>query len=141
MISASQVCGSFKQEAMLAIHNLMTDTFYMALYDSTANLGPGTTAYTTVSEVNGIGYTPGGQSLTGPQVLLDPATNYAYATFNDAVWNNSVIVARAALIYNQSKQQRAVCVINFNTDRISNQGPFHVVMPPVGPTTALIRIY
>jgi len=141
MISSSQSCGSFKQEVMLAIHDLINDLFRIALYDATANLGPATTGYTTTGEVNGIGYTPGGQNLTGPQVLLDPVTNYAYATFDDAIWNNSVIVARAALIYNQSKQQRAVCVINFNTDRVSNQGPFHVVMPPVGPTTALIRIY
>jgi len=141
MIQGSVSCGSFKRELMLAIHDLANDQLRIALYEASAELDVNTTAYLVPGEITGTGYTAGGQILTGGQVLLDPVTNYAYATFNDPIWEDSVITARGALIYNQSKQQRAVAVIDFGVDRVSNHGPFRVAFPPVGPATALIRIY
>lgn len=141
MISGSTPCSSFKQELLLGLHDLQVDQFFLALYDATAPLDATTTVYTTTGEITGIGYTAGGQLLVNPQVLLDPSTRVAYATFDDAVWNNSSIVARAGLIYNQSAGQRAVAVLDFGIDRVSNQGPFQVQFPPPGPSTALIRIF
>jgi hypothetical protein len=140
VISGTVVCSSFKQELLKAIHNFPTHQFMMALYDATAMLDSNTTNYITPGEIMGTGYTVGGQLLLNAQVLLDPAARVAYASFDDAVWNNSVIVARGALIYNQSAQQRAVAVLDFGVDRTSNHGPFHVQFPPLGPSTALIRI-
>jgi hypothetical protein len=141
MISGTVVCSSFKQELFKKIHDFQADQFWLALYDVTASLDANTTNYTLAGEVTGIGYTAGGQLLTNPQVLLDPASRIAYATFADAQWDNSVIVARAALLYNATAQQRAVAVLDFGVDRVSNHGPFHVVFPPAGPSTALIRIF
>jgi hypothetical protein len=140
MISGTVVCSSFKQELLNGIHNFGAHQFGMALYDATANLDATTTAYLAAGEITGIGYTAGGQILTNPQVLLDAASRTAYVTFNDALWSNSVITARGALIYNLTAQNRAVAIFDFGVDRVSNHGPFQVVFPPAGPSTALIRI-
>lgn len=139
-MNGSMLCSSFKLELLQAVHNFLSDVFWVALYTSVATLDATTTAYVTAGEVSGTGYTAGGMTLTGAQILLDPASRTAYATFADAIWNDSVITARGALIYNQTKQQRAVAVIDFGVDRTSNHGPFHVQFPPPGPSTALIRI-
>jgi hypothetical protein len=141
MIQGTVVCSTFKRELMLAQHNLATDLFKIALYDATAVLDANTTNYVTPGEITGTGYVAGGQNLVNPQVLLDLAARVAYASFDDAVWNDSVITARGALIYNQSAGQRAVAVLDFGVDRVSNHGPFHVQFPPLGSSTALIRIF
>src|SRR5262252_1004284 len=104
MITASTVCNSFKQELLQGVHNFPGDSFKIALYVATAPLGPATTVYLTEGEVTATGYTAGGSLLVNAQVFLDPNSRTAFATFDDATWDNSVIVARGALIYNQSKQ-------------------------------------
>ena len=140
MIAGTVVCSTFKRELMEAKHNFLTNLFRIALYDATAVLDSNTTIYLTPGEVTGVGYTAGGKDLANAQVLLDLAARVAYATFDDAVWDNSVITARGALIYDQTSGQRAVAVLDFGTDRVSNHGPFHVQFPPLGASTALIRI-
>lgn len=140
MINGTVVCSSFKQELLKGIHDFLNDQFFLALYDWTAPLDANTLTYITAGEITGLGYLAGGQLLTNPQVLLDPAARVAYATFDNATWNDSVITARGALLYNFTAQSRAVAVIDFSVDRVSNHGPFEVVFPPVGPSTALIRI-
>jgi hypothetical protein len=140
VIAGNVVCSTFKRERLEARHNFATDLFKVALYDATAVLDSNTTSYVTSGEVIGTGYTAGGKNLAHPQVLLDLAARVAYASFDDAVWDNSVIVARGALIYNQTSGQRAVAVFDFGVDRTSNHGPFHVQFPPLGSNTALIRI-
>lgn len=141
MINGSTICSSFKQELLKGMHNLLTDEFRIALYEVAADLSSRSTVYITDGEVAGIGYTPGGMVLINPQVLLDQDARVGFATFDDPVWNDSVITARGAMIYNQSAGQRAVAVIDFGVDRTSNHGPFQVQFPPPGATTALIRIY
>lgn len=140
MIAASVLVSSFKQEVLLGIHDFMNDEFWIALYTSDANLGSSTVAYVPDGEVAGTGYAAGGQLLTSPQVLLDPGARTAFATFADPVWADSAITARGALIYNQSKQQRAVVVLNFGGDQTSNMGDFHVIFPPPTVSAALLRI-
>jgi hypothetical protein len=137
---ATFVCSTFKLELLKGLHNFETDLFRIALYDAAADINANTINYVTEGEVAGVGYTAGGQDLVHPQVLLHTGARIAYVTFDDAVWSDSVIVARAALIYNQSAGQRAVAVLDFGTDRTSNHGPFHVQFPPAGPSTALVRV-
>jgi hypothetical protein len=141
MITASVVCSSFKRELLEKRHDFLADVFRIALYGAAAPLDSNTTAYLTEGEIVGLGYAAGGKDLVNAQVLLDPAARIAYATFDDPSWADSVIVARGALIYNQTAQQRAVAVLDFGVDRTSNHGPFTVQFPPPGPTTALIRIF
>lgn len=138
MISGSYLCSSFKLQLLLGGHNFQADTFMVALYDDDAPLSPDTTAYLTDGEISGPGYTAGGQALTGVQIL-GPAVGIAYVTFNDPVWAGS-LTARGALIYNQSKAQASVAVIDFGSDKTSNNGNFRMQFPPPGATTALIRI-
>ena len=139
MISGSTLCDSFKVELLEGVHNLSADAIFMALYDDSASIGPSTTNYVTGGEIAGPGYTAGGQQLTGPQIL-GPVNSTAYATFNDPVWASSSLTARGALLYNQSKQQRAIAALDFGSDVSSNNGSFRVKFPPPGQTTALIRL-
>jgi hypothetical protein len=74
---------SFKRELYEGVHNFLVDTFKIALYTSSANLGNNTTQYTTVGEVTGGGYTAGGITLTG--ALVSANSNTAYITFNSPI--------------------------------------------------------
>ena len=130
------LCSSFKQESWQAIHDLNTDTLKLALYTGSAVLGPATPAYTTAGEVVGPGYAAGGEQLTGVQVLLSGAV--AYVTFNNVLWTGTSFTYRAGLIFNASKSNRAIAVLNFGADKIAN-GQVEIQMPVPGPTTALIR--
>jgi len=139
MITGSGPCASFKRELLEAKHDFTSDQFMMALYTADADLNVDTTAYTTQGEVSALGYGPGGQMLRGVQVL-GPQSRAAYVTWDDPVWLNSTITARAALIYNQTAGQRAVAVLDFGDNKSSNNGDFRVKLPPPAPTTALIRL-
>ena len=136
MALVQTLCSSFKQESWLGIHDLDTDTLKMALYTSAASLGADTTAYTLTGETSGTGYTAGGEILTNVQVLLSGTT--AYVTFDNPAWPGSSFVARGALIYNSTKADRAIAVVDFGSDKTA--GPnFTVQLPAASATTALIR--
>jgi hypothetical protein len=125
---------SFKTELYTAIHNLSTDTLKIALYTANANLNEATTVYTTSSEVTGGGYTAGGVVLTGVTISSDGYT--AYVNFNNAAFSASV-TARCALIYNESKANRSIAVLDFGSDKTSSS--FIITMPANTATSALIR--
>lgn len=130
------MCSSFKQESWLGIHDLDTDTLKLALYTSLASLGPSTTVYTTGNEVTGLGYVAGGTTLTNVQVLLSGTT--AYVTFDNPVWYVASFVCRGGLIYNETKANRAIAVLDFGADKTAS-GTFTVQMPAASATTALLR--
>jgi hypothetical protein len=125
---------SFKTELYTAIHNLSTDTLKIALYTANANLNEATTVYTTSSEVTGGGYVAGGVVLTGVTISSDGYT--AYVNFNNAAFSASV-TARCALIYNASKANRSIAVLDFGSDKTSSS--FIITMPANTATSALIR--
>lgn len=127
---------SFKGQLPLAVHDFTTDTMKLALYVSTANLGADTTVYTTDGEITGAGYTAGGIVLTNATVLTYGTT--VYIDFDDAAWTG-VLTARGGLIYNYSKANKSVAVINFGADKTS-ANTFTVQMPANTYTSALIRI-
>ena len=127
---------SFKGQLPLAVHDFTTDTMKLALYLSTANLGADTTVYTATGESTGTGYTAGGIVLTNATVLTYGTT--VYIDFDDAAWAG-VLTARGGLIYNYSKANKSVAVINFGADKTS-ANTFTVQMPANTYTSALIRI-
>ena len=127
---------SFKQEVLLGVHNLAVDTLKIALYTANADLNEGTTVYGTTAEVVGTGYTAGGIVLTGVTVLASGTT--AYVNFNNAVWNPASFTARCALIYNASKGNKSIAVLDFGADK-SSSTVFTVQMPANPASTALIR--
>jgi len=128
---------SFKQDILLGVHDLDTDTIKMALYLATADLGAATTVYTTTGETSGTGYTAGGKVLTGVTVLTSGTT--AYVDFADPSWDPAAFTARGALIYNASKSNKAIAVLDFGSDKTATT-TFTVQMPANTATSALIRI-
>ena len=130
------MCSSFKQESWLGIHDLDTDVLKMALYTAAADLSQATTAYTTSGEVTGTGYAAGGETLTNVQVLLSGTT--AYVTFDNPTWANASFTCRGALIYNTSKANRAIAVLDFGADKTAN-GMFTVQLPAATAAAALLR--
>jgi len=138
MALAQTLCTSFKRESWLGIHDLETDVLKMALYTSAASLGADTTVYTATGEVADANYAAGGVILTNVQVLLSNTAYSAYATFDNPTWTGVTFTARGALIYNTSKANRAIAVLDFGADKFA--GPnFTVQLPAATATTALLR--
>jgi hypothetical protein len=127
---------SFKVEVYEGVHDLLTDTLKIALYTANADLGAATTIYTATEEVVGTGYTAGGKVLTGATVQSLDTT--AYVSFNNSTWNPAAFTTRGALIYNASKGNKAIAVLNFGNDKTCTT-TFTVTMPANTNTTALIR--
>lgn len=134
--------NSFQAECLQAVHNLLTDTIKIALYTANASLGPTTTAYTTTEEVVGTGYSAGGLVLTNPTIniyaqnSIDPGV--VYVDFDDAVWAPAAFTARGALIYNASKSNKSIAVLDFGADKTCTTS-FTVQLPPNTSSAALLR--
>jgi hypothetical protein len=134
--------ASFKQELLEGIHNFSLvggDTFKIALYTSASNISASTTVYTTSGEVVGTGYTAGGETLTGLGVALSGTT--AYTSWEPITWANSTLTTAGALIYNASKGNRSVAVLNFGGSYSTSAAPFTVTFPANTSTTAPVIIY
>ena len=125
---------SFKTELYTGVHNLLTNTLYIALYTANADLNESTTVYTTDGEVSGTGYSPGGVLLTG--VTINSSGSTAYVDFADVVFNASV-TARCALIYNVTEGNKSIAVLDFGSDKTSTN--FTITMPANTASAALIR--
>jgi hypothetical protein len=141
MAITQAMCTSFKVELMRGIHNFSAsggDSFKIALYTSAATLGAGSTAYSAANEVSGTGYTSGGNALT----RVDPASagTTALADFADTSWAGASFTARGALIYNASDANRAVCVLDFGSDKTVSDGTFTIQFPAADAANAIIRI-
>lgn len=131
------VCDSYTQELLSGIHT-NTDTYKIALYNSaTATLNASTTAYTSIGEASGAGYTAGGITLSGFATSLD--SGVAIVDFSDPTWANATITADTALIYNSSKSNKAVAVISIGLTTSTN-GNFTVQLPVPTASTGIIRI-
>lgn len=127
---------SFKAQVYQAVHNLTTDQLYVALYTGFANLNADTTIYSTTNEVaTSSSYTAGGQLLTG--VTINTSGYTAYVNFNNVTWTGAAITARCALIYNLTKGNKSIAVIDFGSDKV--QTNFTITMPANTSTSALIR--
>jgi hypothetical protein len=131
--------NSFKQEMLQAGQNLATDTLRMALYTAFSDIGPLTTVYTTDNEVTGTGYTAGGELVTGATISTDVSTGTVYVNFADVPWPGASFTARGALIYNVTRSNASVAVLDFGSDKIFTSTNNTVTMPVNTATTALIR--
>lgn len=136
------MCTSFKAELMQGIHNFTTSTgnvFKVALYTNAASFTGATTAYTTVNEVVGTGYTAGGNTLTNVTPTTSGTT--AFADFADTTWAAATITARGAMIYNSSAAGNpAVAILDFGSDKTSTDGDFTIQFPTAAASTAILRL-
>jgi hypothetical protein len=137
MITAG-LTNSFKQQLLLAVHDFSVDTIKIALYTSAATLDGSTTVYSTLNETSGTGYTAGGEILTGVTVTL--TGSIAYVSFNNPTWNGSSFTTRGALLYNFSKSNKSIGVLNFGVNQTTVTQQFQIQFPPNNADNALIRI-
>jgi hypothetical protein len=139
MAISQAMCTSFKVELLGGTHDLDTDTIKIALYTSSATLGASTTTYSSTNEVaSGSGYTTGGNTLAGASITSSGTT--AFVDFTDTTWTSASFTARGALIYNSSKSNKAIAVLDFGSDKTSTNGDFVVQFPTADASNAIIRI-
>ena len=137
--------NSFKAELAQGLHNFgptSPDTFMIALFDGSATINAGTTAYSAgmTGEVVGTGYTAGGKVLTvSATPTFDPQNGVAYWSFANVTWDPASFTARGALIYNATNGNRSVAVLDFGADKYATVD-FKVIFPPATSTAAVLRI-
>lgn len=140
MAITAAVCNSFKNELLAMTPHVAGDVYKIALYTSTATLSKATTAYSATNEVANSGtYAAGGLTLVGFTVVLDTDTAILDWT-TDPLWTGTTIVARGALIYNSTRSNKAVAVLDFGGDITSTAGNFLVTLPAAAAATAVVRI-
>jgi hypothetical protein len=149
MAIALAMCTSFKTELLTGTHNFATNgnAFKLALYaeggggksSTTATLGATTTAYTTTGEIANSGsYAAGGGTLT--KVAPTSSGTTAFTDFADLSFTTATITAMGALIYNDTNSDKAVCVLDFSTNKTSTSGTFTIQFPTADASNAIIRI-
>ena len=122
-----------KRDFMRGVHQ-PGDEYMIALYGPDADLSPLTTErYSSKGEVQSKGYRAGGMPLQGYVCELD-GTRAVMGWSYDPVWKNTSIKAYGALIYNASKDNAALAVVEFAEPIISTNGNFRVSMPDVRST-------
>jgi len=134
----SGMCNVAKVDFMRGVHQ-PGDEYKIALYGKDANLSPMTETYTPDGEVKAKGYHPGGMTLQGYRCDLDGTTAVMGWEY-DPVWKNVTITAYGALIYNASKGNRALAVVEFPSPVTSTNGNFRIKMPAVNATEAPLWI-
>lgn len=121
------LCFTAKRDFLMGIHR-PEDVYKVALYDARATLNPMVEFYTTEGEVTGRGYERGGMRLKGYRCDVSGASGILGWT-ETLIWRTSTIRARGALIYNASKQNRAIVVVDFGEDVISTNGNWRLPVP------------
>ena len=142
MTIATAMCTSFKKELLEAKHNFLAsggNTFKLALYTSSADLGAATTAYSDTAEASGTGYSAGGAALGNVNPTSSGTTGFT--DFDDLTFSSSTITANGALIYNDTASgDPAVCSLAFGGDKTSTSGDFTIQFPTADASNAIIRI-
>jgi hypothetical protein len=135
--------ASFLVELVNGTHDLDTDVLKMALFTDAVTLSKTTTAYSTSGEASGTGYTAGGATMTltsgYPQA---GATDNTYDfRFEDVEWTSATFTARQALIYNSSKSNRSILVLDFGRNRQAVSDTFAVRFPLTLPPIIRLGAY
>jgi len=146
MAITQTLCTSFKSELLGGVHDLDTDTLKMALiipsmsgtYDATTTNYSDITGNSDEVSSSGTNYTVGGVTLTTPVISTSGTT--AFFDCDDVVFTNVDLDARGAIIYNSSKSDRAICLLDFGETKTATDGDFTVVLPTSGASTAIIRL-
>jgi hypothetical protein len=138
---------SFKVQLMQALHNFgptTPDTFKIALYTATADLGATTTIYTTTNEVVGTNYTAGGNVLVISQTPTSGNNSAnvptAFISFATSTWTNVTFTCRGALIYNSTQGNKSVAVLDFGSDKVATGDNFQITFPTADANSAIVRI-
>ena len=151
--SGNALCNSFKQELLEGVHNFTGsgNTFKFAMYTNSqagselggtsSTMDATVTAYSSSAsnEVSSSGYTAGGGALTNVAPSLK-STSTATTQFSPLTFSGVTLTARGALIYNDTNSDKAVCVLDFGSDKSASSGAFTINFPTNDASNALIRI-
>lgn len=138
MAITQEPCNSFKLELLQAIHDFDNDTIKMALFTASATLDKDTTAYSTTNEISGTGYTAGGAVMTVASSYPQLVGDNAEVRFDTVTWASADFTCRGALIYNASKANRAIHVVDFGNDVGPSGGNFSFYAATAAP--AIVKI-
>lgn len=105
------------------------DDYRIALYRGDPGFGKHTRTYGTAGEAVGDGYEAGGRSLVGFAAGIDDEDGFAWVSFDNAEWPNARFSADVALIYNKTKGNRAIAVLELGETISASYGPFTVELP------------
>ena len=83
-------------------------------------------------------YTSGGGTLT--KVAPTTSGTTAFTDFADLSFTTATITAMGALIYNDTNSDKAVCVLDFTSNKTSTAGTFTIQFPTADASNAIIRI-
>ena len=114
------------------------DDYRIAFYSAAAKIGPTTKAYTTDGEIKGVGYTTGGVALKGHRTGI--IGKNAFITFDDVILKSATFSAAGAMIYNASKGNAALIVLNIGSEKHVYNSTFELKFPKPTETSALILL-
>ena len=143
-ITTNAICNTFKKQLLEATHNFSNpggNTFKLAMYTNSANLGKSTTSFSTTAQVSSPtgGYSSGGKALVNVGTSL--ATNTAITDFADLSFVGVTLTARGALIYNETASgDPGVAVLDFGGDKTASNGTFTIQFPAFTTSAAILRI-
>jgi hypothetical protein len=131
-----------KQDFLGGLHHA-ADTYKIALYTSAVTLNSSSATYSSTNEVaNGNGYTTGGVTLSGyatGSVGDGAGISAGWISFSNPSWAAASFTAHGAAIYNSSKSNKIVAIIDFAADYTATNGTFTVNLPAAG-SKAIITI-
>jgi len=139
-MSTTAFCTLGKQ-AFLRGDLLISHTYKVALYTSSATNDSTLAAYSSTNEISGTGYTGGGQALTG--VAVGNSGTTAWWTANNPSWTSATFTAASCVIYDSSDAvgpNRALCVLDFGGNQSVSNGTFTIQFPAAAAATALLRL-
>lgn len=117
---SSFIFDSYINDSMSGDSDLDSDNIRCALM--TEDYSPGTTdtVFDNAYETSGTGYTAGGKSLSG-KVTVD-----GYFRASTLIWENCTISVRWAVLYNASRSNRLIAVLDFGETKRCRSGTFTV---------------
>lgn len=121
---------SFLLDCAGAVHDFATDVIKISLHGASASLTAATTAYGTTGEAaSGSGYTTTGETLAVTSGYPQIVGGQSCVRFDDVTWTfGASKTVRYALIYNSSKSNKAIAVIDMGADRVVS-GAFSIKFP------------
>jgi hypothetical protein len=114
------------------------DDYRIAFYSASAKVGPQTKAYVVEGEINGKGYKAGGVKLKG--FKTGSIGKNAFMTFDDVELKNATFSVSGAMVYNASKGNATLCVLNLGGERHVFEGAFELKFPKPTENNALILL-
>jgi hypothetical protein len=113
-----QFTKSFALELISGVHDFSADTFKVAVFSAVAGLSIETTAYATDGEIIDTGYTAGGAAVAPSSGYPELEGTVAAVRFDGLSWTLAATnLVRYFLLYNESKDNRAVCVFDLGDEK------------------------